>query len=58
MLAVKRSAGVAPEEEIRECALHMPLQVQIRLATLTLKEVQNRGGSTKRTDVLQKFQKV
>ena len=38
MLASKRSAGVAPEVNLRECISHICLhQVQIRLPTLVLK---------------------
>ena len=37
MLATKRSAGVAPEVNLRECVTLHLCQVRIRLPTLTLK---------------------
>ena len=36
MLAIKRSAGVAPEVDLRECTLHSPLQKQANKAEHTL----------------------
>ena len=66
MLAAKRSAGVAPEVNLRERTMLLVrlCQVRIRQNPLwlwnpeeTSPEVQNRGiiGPTKRTHVLQKF---
>ena len=68
MLAAKRSAGVAPEVNLRERVMLLVrlCQVRIRQNPLwlwnpeeTSPEVQNRGisGPTKRTHVLQKFKK-
>ena len=45
MLAIKRSPGVAPEVDIRECTLHSPLQkANMTEPTLALK---SRGDVTK-----------
>ena len=51
MLTAKRSAGVLPEVDLRECTLHSPLQKWIRQNPLWLwnpevsSEIQNRGAS-------------
>ena len=64
MLVTKRSAGVAPEVNLRECVMCMPLPSANKAAHSgfethwreTSPEVQNNGisGPTKRTRVLQK----
>ena len=63
MVANKRSAGVTPEMNLRECVTHMPLPSSNKAAHPGFETQrrlhQNRGisGTTKRTHVLQKFKK-
>ena len=63
-LAAKRSAGVTPQVNLRECVTHTPPPNMNKAAhsgfetqRKTSPEVQSRGisGSTKRTHVLKKF---
>ena len=63
MLGTKRSAGVAPEVNLREHVTHIPLPSVNKAAHCGFEsqemspEVQNRGisGPTKRTYILQKI---
>ena len=67
MLAAKRSAGVTPEVNLRECVTHTPPPNMNKAAHSGFKtqrkispEVQSRGisGSTTKTHVLQKIYKT